>query len=106
MVQKINSIQIPNDYTFNKLNKLLKNKKPTPKTVLLLRLYTEQNITVPEMKILINDGIQKKKTAKSFIDKKKIETVSRQNDLFKKIIQLDRYKNSRTLLIDKMKGAN
>lgn len=102
-MQQINDIQITNKYTFEKLNKIFMNKKPTNKTVLLLRLYTEQNIDVSEMHVLVQNEVANKRKGKDFTKENFTEPKPKSHLLFKNIAQLDVYKDNHVKLIDKLK---
>lgn len=99
-MQQIKDVQIPNQYTFNKLQKIFKNKKPTNKSVLLLRLYVERNIDGAEMDILLKVDVKKEKTAKEFVRLKKKSPKPVQNNLYNKVASLNQFNNKR--LIDKL----
>lgn len=67
-MNKISKINIPNKHTFVNLSEVFKNKNPTNKTVLLLRLYAEKHISVEEMLILKKEDIVAKKTGKELME--------------------------------------
>lgn len=102
-MQEINDIQIPNKYTYEKLTQLFRDKKPTSKTVLLLRLYTEQNIDGSEMHLLVQNQVPSKKKGNDFTTKKFDEPKAKINSLLKNITELDVYKDKHVRLIDKLK---
>ncbi|MDK6679220.1 MULTISPECIES: hypothetical protein [unclassified Aerococcus] len=52
---KIGDIEIENIATQKVLASILENKEPTNKTILLLRLFLEQNINLSELLILKKD---------------------------------------------------
>lgn len=88
-MQQINDIQITNKYTFEKLTKIFMNKKPTNITVLLLRLYTEQNIDVSEMHVLVQNEVGNKKKGIDFTAKQFDEPKPTNNQLFTNLSKLD-----------------
>lgn len=102
-MQKINDIQIPNKYTFEKLTQVFRDKKPTNKTVLLLRLYMEQNIDVSEMHVLVQNVVSNKRKGKDFTMKEFVEPKPKVNQLFTNLAKLDVYENNKIRLIDKIK---
>lgn len=99
----INDVEISNKYTFKKLTKILENKKPTNKTVLLLRLYIEQNINTDEMLILVKNDLKTNKKAKDFVRYEKDKPKEINSNVFTNIAQLDVYKGNHVKLIDKLK---
>lgn len=100
-MQEINDIKIPNKYTFEKLTEIFKDKKPTNKTVLLLRLYTEQNIDVSEIHVLVQNEVPNRRKGKDFTTKEFDKPKT--NSLFTNLAKLDVYKNNHVKLIDKFK---
>ncbi len=105
-MQKINDILIPNQVTYEKLTKIFENKKPTKKTVLLLRLYTERNINVNEMMTLNSESNTTTKKGVDFKQKEKdIKIIEKENNLMRNIVTLDQHHNKNIRLIDKLKGV-
>lgn len=96
-MNKIGDISIVNDQTFQNLKNVFNNKNPTNKTILLLRLYAEKNISVTELEILSSEDVKN--------DKKGYELLKQQNApivVFERIKALD-ISTNRDPLITKIK---
>lgn len=96
-MNKIGDINIVNDQTFQNLKNVFNNKNPTNKTILLLRLYAEKNISVTELEILSSEDVKN--------DRKGYELLKQQNTpraIFDRIKALD-YSTKRESLITKIK---
>lgn len=96
-MNKIGEINIPNKYTLANLSEVFKNKNPTNKTILLLRLYAEKHISAQEMYILKKEDITVKKTGKDLM-----KNQNRSKNIYKKIQHLDNHKTDRKRMSEKL----
>lgn len=67
-LNKIGDIEVFNDFTYQKLQNVFEGKKPTNKTILLMRLFAERNINATEMRLLKEDEIVINNTGADIID--------------------------------------
>lgn len=96
-LNKIGGINIPNKYTFLNLSEVFKNKKPTNKTILLLRLYAEKHISAQEMLTLKEEDVIVTKTGKDLINNQ-----NHSKDIYLKIQNFDKYGIQRKNIIEKI----
>lgn len=91
-MSKIGAVEILNEFTYNKLEKVFKGKTPTDKTVLLMRLFAERNINTPELLILQKEKISSKVTGLDLLN----STYPR-STLYEKIQRSDKKSIVRTI---------
>lgn len=102
-MNQLGDIKIFNYKTFTKLQGIFNGKKPTNKTILLLRLYIERDISSNELMILKQQDYPTNKLGSSF---EKNVVSDRNNVLYERIEALDKHSDRRMTIIEKMKKRN